>query len=333
MTRTIYSAACGQHRQTICACLWTTLSVFLLSFFSLSLIGCGSAAQRNSGEPGASISILPNGVSLQSGMIQQFTVTAQNIGNPTVTWSASAGTISQDGLFTAPAVSSVATVTIKGASSNDESVWATAVVTVQPTPVLAPPLAYKSCAQATLDGLGTLQLPPALPFGGLTGSNNLVDDPEPLNQSSCLHNSMLRVTDAATEPAHPNFSFFAGGGGSADTNAWSRDSSMFVLQDSGGRTLMMNFNPATMQVYPIYGQNSYNLTLLKVAYGSWSYTLPGYLYAYENKGTAIEQIEFTNHSVEGATGPSSVTTIGDFQGIDRLADGGSPCLQQGEAQK
>ncbi len=296
------------------------ISVLVLSAICLILLGCGLSAAGSHGAPAPdpvpSITIAPNGISLTSGATQQFTVTAKNISSTAITWSATAGTISREGLFTAPAVSTPATVTVKAASSNNENISGEAIVTVQPAAIQAPPAVYQSCTQATPDGLVTLQLPATLPFAGLTGSNTLVDDPEPQNGSPCLHNRMLRVTDAATEPAHPNFSFFAGGGGSADTNAWSSDSSLFVLQDSGGRTLVINFDPATMQIVPLYGQTAYNLTQLKVAYGSWAYTLPDALYAYASGGTVIEQITFANHALIGASGPNSVSTIGDFQGID-----------------
>ena len=76
-----------------------------------------------------SISILPLSVSLSLGGAQQFTASVTGTSNTGVTWSASGGTISSSGLFTAPAVLvGVYTVTVTSAADTTKS--ASALVTV-----------------------------------------------------------------------------------------------------------------------------------------------------------------------------------------------------------
>ena len=85
-----------------------------------------------------SVSVSPSSASVGSGKTQQFTATVTNASNQAVTWSASGGTISSAGLFTAPTVSADQTVTVKATSVADTSKSTTATVTVKaPVPVLS----------------------------------------------------------------------------------------------------------------------------------------------------------------------------------------------------
>src|SRR5215469_1379270 len=85
------------------------------------------------GITGSMIAMSPIGGSIASGNTQQFTSHFSGPAlNNAVTWSASAGTISSTGLFTAPAVSSNTTVTIRVVSVADTSKQATATMTVTP---------------------------------------------------------------------------------------------------------------------------------------------------------------------------------------------------------
>src|SRR5262249_53083823 len=63
-----------------------------------------------------SVSITPTSANVASGAAQQFAATVNNSSNPAVTWSASNGTISPTGLFTAPSVGSTTNVTVKATS-------------------------------------------------------------------------------------------------------------------------------------------------------------------------------------------------------------------------
>ena len=79
------------------------------------------------------VAVTPSNVTLTSGATQQFNATLQGTANTGVKWSASAGTITSSGLFTAPKVSSttgVTAVTITVTSAADPTRSATAIVAV-----------------------------------------------------------------------------------------------------------------------------------------------------------------------------------------------------------
>jgi len=74
------------------------------------------------------VSIAPGSASLPTGGTQQFTATVTGSSNTAVTWSATGGTISASGLYTAPATAGTYTVT--ASSSANTSASASATVTV-----------------------------------------------------------------------------------------------------------------------------------------------------------------------------------------------------------
>jgi hypothetical protein len=63
----------------------------------------------------------------------QFSATVSNVSNPAVTWSASAGTISSNGLFTAPVDNKVETVTVSATSVAETSARARTAVAITST--------------------------------------------------------------------------------------------------------------------------------------------------------------------------------------------------------
>jgi hypothetical protein len=81
-----------------------------------------------------SISISPASATVQSGSTQQFAATVTGNTNTAVTWSASTGTISSSGLYTAPSVGANTPATITATSQADSSKSASASVTVTPAP-------------------------------------------------------------------------------------------------------------------------------------------------------------------------------------------------------
>jgi hypothetical protein len=81
--------------------------------------------------PPISVTISPTSASLRVGRTLQFKATVNNTTNQTVTWSATAGTISASGLYTAPwSVPSPNPVTVKAVSAADNTKSATAVVKI-----------------------------------------------------------------------------------------------------------------------------------------------------------------------------------------------------------
>jgi Abnormal spindle-like microcephaly-assoc'd, ASPM-SPD-2-Hydin/Protein of unknown function (DUF1573) len=82
--------------------------------------------------PAASItvSISPTTATVASGGTQQFSAQVTNTSNTAVTWSATAGTVSTTGLFTAPTVTANTIVTVKATLVADTTKYASATVTV-----------------------------------------------------------------------------------------------------------------------------------------------------------------------------------------------------------
>ena len=78
-----------------------------------------------------SISVSPTSTSVTAGGSRQFTASVLGTSNTAVTWSASAGSISNAGVFTAPNVSSATSVTVRVTSVADSTKSASSVVSVQ----------------------------------------------------------------------------------------------------------------------------------------------------------------------------------------------------------
>ena len=80
------------------------------------------------------VSLTPGSASLTAGGTQQFTATVTGTSNTAVTWSASGGSISASGLYTAPATAGAYTVTATSAADPTKSASATVTVSM---PVVA----------------------------------------------------------------------------------------------------------------------------------------------------------------------------------------------------
>ena len=83
-----------------------------------------------------SISASPSTATLASGATQQFVATVSNTSNSGVTWSATSGTISAAGLFTAPKVTTQTSVKVTAVSLADTSKSAFATLTVNAPPAV-----------------------------------------------------------------------------------------------------------------------------------------------------------------------------------------------------
>lgn len=79
-----------------------------------------------------SVAVSPTSTTMTSGGGQQFVASVQGTSNTGVTWATSAGSITDGGRFTAPAVNNATNVTIRATSAADPSKSASAVVTVDP---------------------------------------------------------------------------------------------------------------------------------------------------------------------------------------------------------
>jgi PKD repeat protein len=96
----------------------------------------GTASQTATVLSGITVSVSPSTATVQSGKTQQFIATVQNAEYQAVTWSASLGTITSAGLYTAPTVTVSTAATITATAVADPSKFFVARVTINP-PVLA----------------------------------------------------------------------------------------------------------------------------------------------------------------------------------------------------
>lgn len=116
-----------------------------------------------------SVATSPSMVTIASSATQQFTAMVSNASNATVTWAATAGTITSSGLFTAPIVSAPTAVTVTAISQADTSKTSSATLTVNPLPALT-----VSPASLTFSGqVGASNLTPASVSITSTGAGSL----------------------------------------------------------------------------------------------------------------------------------------------------------------
>jgi putative Ig domain-containing protein len=112
------------------------ISHFLVLPLLLSLAwlaaSCGSAAQgSNSSNPStASLALTPDSATVASLQQLQFTARVSGSANTAVSWSASAGSISSSGVFTAPKVTSNTPVVITATSGTDSALAKDATVAI-----------------------------------------------------------------------------------------------------------------------------------------------------------------------------------------------------------
>jgi hypothetical protein len=101
--------------------------------------GCGvtafSSSQQSASQPRIAVAISPASASLQTGGTQQFTAVVSGTSNTAVAWTATGGTISNSGFYTAPNSAGNFTVTVTSVADTTKSVSATVNVSAQPPTV------------------------------------------------------------------------------------------------------------------------------------------------------------------------------------------------------
>jgi Putative Ig domain len=102
------------------------------------------------GMPAITVAISPASFALASGATHQFAAQVLNASNTEVAWSASAGTVSSAGVFTAPTVNIATTVQLMATSKADPGKRALATVSVSAAAAVAPlSMANTSLPEAT----------------------------------------------------------------------------------------------------------------------------------------------------------------------------------------
>jgi len=95
------------------------------------------SASSSGGSPTDRITLSPSSATIASQGVEQFSASVTGTSNTAVVWSATAGTISSSGKFTAPQVTVSTPVTITATGATDATLHASATVSVSPTASLA----------------------------------------------------------------------------------------------------------------------------------------------------------------------------------------------------
>jgi hypothetical protein len=139
------------------------------------------------------VSITPTTATVASGGTEQFSAQVTNTTNTAVTWSATSGTVSTAGLFTAPIFTATTTVTVTATSVADNTKSASATVTVNAA-------------------VGTLTLnPTSLSFGSVTVGQT---SPVLLTTLTNTGNAALTITSDSLSAGDFNW----GGSGTCNYN-------------------------------------------------------------------------------------------------------------------
>ena len=122
------SFSCTQQR---CTSL-QRITIFLLTCGWLTIAsGCSLIGLDQTPGSGVRVAVSPSTATLSPATQQQFTATVQGTSNSAVTWAASGGSITKDGVFTAPATGDGIQVTITATSVPDPTQRAASMVTIQ----------------------------------------------------------------------------------------------------------------------------------------------------------------------------------------------------------
>jgi len=122
--------------------LWFLLVVALALVGLMALPGCAGTSSANLDNPPSGLSLQPSNPSTRVNERIKFTAISPGGFGGTLQWSASAGSITQDGLFTAPSTPQSVTITasISGGPSTTTTVNVTEGVVVRITPTSGPVL-------------------------------------------------------------------------------------------------------------------------------------------------------------------------------------------------
>lgn len=123
---------------------------------------------------------------------------------------------------------------------------------------------------------------------------------------------ICRMTDAALDPSHPNFTFNTTSSGSGDLNLWNTNSTLLTIQSEGSRAYPLAFNPATMTTSRLYpssaGWTASGGFYLAIGGTGWSYANPMLLYTIT--GTLLQSYDFTGYNTGGS--PPTPATVYNF---------------------
>jgi len=125
---------CAGHRASCARCFATAMMCIV--FATLCLAGCTGKAGSSSSTPGSQVqvSIQPGSASVAVGEQQQFSATVTGTTNTSVNWTASGGTITPAGMYTAGSNTGSFHVTATSAADSSQSAQVAVTVTAAPPP-------------------------------------------------------------------------------------------------------------------------------------------------------------------------------------------------------
>ena len=340
----------GKSRK--CVRRHSPLLVFLLGVVALA--GCSGATKSsppsNSNTPpsGSSVTVTvsPASANVRAGATQSFSATVSGSSNTSVTWqvngvaggSATTGTISSSGMFTAPnTVPGSNTVTVRAVSSADSSATGSSSVTLQnPMPVLtgiAPTSVPAGAFAITVNGSGFVSGAQVLLAGAplattfvsatqLTAAGNeasagnfsvAVMNPNPGSATSASQNLQVTSTSGGNPP--PSCSGMSLGQSaslngfvpfSAD-NLWNKDISSAPVDPNSAA--IINFIGSGIGLHPDFGSGLYNGSSIGIPYlvvGSQQGTVP---------------IVFTAYGDESDPGPMPIPVTAEIEGYPAPGSG------------
>ena len=174
--------------------LWILLALLVM------ITSCGTGT-REFREAVVAASISPVSAALLTGATQQFTANITGSSNTAVTWSATGGTVSSNGLYTAPATAGTYSVT--ATSQADTTKSASATVTVTKVAVSISPVSAALLTGATQQFTATVtgSTNTAVTWsatGGTVSSNGLYTAPATAGTYSVTATSQADTTKSAS---------------------------------------------------------------------------------------------------------------------------------------
>ena len=168
-----------------------------------SCTGSTTKPGTNPPPPAIAISINPGSASIQEGNTKQFSATVTGSANGTVTWSATGGTITTAGLYTAGNAPGPFTVTATSMADNSKSATAALTITAPAPPPPPPPPPPGTASSIQKDGI-TWTFNAAVPVGQFVNGDYYVVgpvtitavDPAPTTSTPYLNGSVLNLPTA-----------------------------------------------------------------------------------------------------------------------------------------
>ena len=323
----------------------------LLVVLALLLVhtGCGSTSNKNSQPPPPEItvSVTPTAASVRAGATQPFTATVAGTTNKSVTWSvngivtgnATTGTISSNGVYTAPAtVPNPNAITVEAVSAADASATASSEVTLwNATPMVSSvsPTSFAAGAYTlTITGskfVGGAQVM----FGGsaltttyisstqLTGKGSeptagiygvSVSNPNPGSSTSGAINVTVTSSSGGNPPPSTCSAVSLGQGGNLNgflpfpaDNAWNQNIASAPVDPNSAA--IINFIGANDPLHPDFGSGEYNGSSIGIPY-----------IVVDSQQTPVA-INFTAYGDESDPGPMPVPANAPIEGYPNPGSG------------